>query len=233
MSHKKLSLPVPEPHYIPGYTGHCARLQEEIGNNYSMATHRALAHPSSYDISRKTLTETHGANGTKEEESGKLGPGERNITGDTTGCRSYLQQASEFLKSPLCQKFCSKKCSEEEEKCKTNCFKGELKPPKSSFVTKATPTPCSYCLEIVNARPPTFPAMVHKGLDKICNGVNCKFARPDERREVVQDSSCPRFHTQVRRNSTTDQLKEVRNPEKPLQTVCEKYGCPCPCCKLS
>ncbi|XP_015911489.1 uncharacterized protein [Parasteatoda tepidariorum] len=34
--------PVPEPHFIPGYTGHCPFLSDYVGINYPWATHAVM-----------------------------------------------------------------------------------------------------------------------------------------------------------------------------------------------
>ncbi|GFU23357.1 hypothetical protein NPIL_131701 [Nephila pilipes] len=39
-------LPVPEPHFISGYTGFCPGLSEQVGLTYAWATHLAMSgHP--------------------------------------------------------------------------------------------------------------------------------------------------------------------------------------------
>ncbi|GFQ68564.1 hypothetical protein TNCT_104361 [Trichonephila clavata] len=39
-------LPVPEPHFIPGYTGFCPGLSDQVGHSYSWATHIIMkGHP--------------------------------------------------------------------------------------------------------------------------------------------------------------------------------------------
>ncbi|XP_071439796.1 CIMIP2 protein CG18335 [Hetaerina americana] len=50
----------PEPHFLPGYTGHCSKYRFRIGETYGHATHRALMEPVSCKYSgRLVISDMH------------------------------------------------------------------------------------------------------------------------------------------------------------------------------